>query len=202
VSAPKVKRRSLPARTILYVADHAGGIQGQYSGNEWADNALCLWHVEKRFAEMPQSWSIIHVAEPRMAISVLESMPSISHVLLAYGGHPPSTIGAWVEKMTVARPHVAIIGLWLSGSWTCNPDALRRLGIDAHLPIDEVEIEDLVRVVEVDTMTAGRRRVENLTARVRQLQEELVLLDAALERAEVTQPPTVSLDLEAKVQHA
>jgi hypothetical protein len=195
----KVRRQGLPARTILYVGEPSAVHQVD------EENAARLWRLEKElFRDSPRTWSIITVATPGDAIQVLEAMTAITHVIVTYVGYPPGTIAAWTQRLSLARPHVAIIGVWRSSPHRDQsaPKHLAQCGIDAWLSLDDVDTEALVRAVEVDTMTAGRRRVENLTARVRTLQEELVLLDAALERAEVTQPPTVNREIDVEERHA
>jgi hypothetical protein len=183
VSRPsKVKRRGLPDRIVLVISD--GGV----------------WSRVARTA--PGTWKMVWAPQWQAAMTLLTNVKEITHVVMGWMNGPPSSLPAWRERIELANPNVAQIGIWpekIMHSACAQPDRL-----DAWLTLESFDLdpEELVRIVEIGTNGSGRRRVAAITARIKQLQEELVLLDAALDSAGATQPPTVDREIEMEERHA
>jgi hypothetical protein len=177
---PKVKRRGLPDRIVLVIGD----------GGTWSRIA----HTA------PGTWKMVWAPQWQAAITVLSAVKEITHVIMGWEGAPPSSLPAWREKIELANPNVAHVGIWPEkGTAYVQPDRL-----DAWLSLEAFALnpDELVSAVEIGTNGSGRRRVAAITARIKQLQEELVLLDAALDSAGATQPPTVDREIEMEERHA
>jgi hypothetical protein len=181
VSRPaSVKRRGLPDRIVLVISD--GGVWG---------------HIAR---VAPGTWKMVWAPQWQAAMTILANVKEITHVIMGWEDGPPSSLPAWREKIELANPNVAHVGTWpAKGTAYVQPERL-----DAWLSLEALAVnpEELIHLVEIGTNGSGRRRVAAITARIKQLQEELVLLDAALDSAGATQPPTVDREIELEERHA